>query len=82
MHLDTYALLINFLGCYNDRAKYKEVLYNYLEKVQNDLCENCKIRKEKNIMSVFDCKNPQCQELYKEAPFITDDLCSICQKDG
>lgn len=81
LHLDTYALLINFLGCFNDRVKYKEILYNYLKKVQNNLCENCKIRKEKNIMRVFDCKNLQCQELYKEAPFITDNLCSICQKE-
>ena len=31
LHLDTYALLINFLGCAQDRVNYKKKLHAYLE---------------------------------------------------
>jgi len=29
-------------------------------------------------MRIFDCKNPQCQELYRNAPYIADNLCQNC----
>ncbi len=79
LHLDTYALMINFLGCSDDRAAYKKKLYAFLEKYEDTLCSTCKVRKERNIMRIFDCKNPQCQELYLKAPFIADHLCKACE---
>ncbi len=81
LKLDTYALLINFLGCSDDRATYKKKLYTFLSKKEAELCEKCKIRKERNIMRVFDCKNPACQELYLKAPFIADHLCPECTQE-
>lgn len=76
--LDSYALIINFLGCHLDRSKFKQTLYTFLNTVQDRLCENCTVRKEKNILRVFDCKNPTCQELYVNAPHLTDHLCAEC----
>ncbi|MCL4361699.1 histidine--tRNA ligase [Candidatus Dependentiae bacterium] len=76
--LNNYALLINFLGCHEDRAKYREKLHEFLEKNKDKICSTCIVRKDKNIMRVFDCKTPSCQELYKNAPFIADNLCSVC----
>lgn len=76
--LDTYALLINFLGCAADRAEYRKKLYTYLEKNAPTLCPTCTVRKEKNIMRIFDCKSPECQELIKNAPVIADHLCADC----
>lgn len=81
LHLDNFALHINFLGCLSDRTAYKKILYKYLESVIDIICQQCKIRKEKNIMRVFDCKNPACQELYKSAPHIIQYLCSSCQSE-
>lgn len=78
---DSYALQINFLGCHEDRHRFKEKLHTYLESVVDKLCENCKVRKEKNILRVFDCKNPTCQELYTKAPVITDHLCVTCSTE-
>lgn len=78
LHLDTYALLINFLGCASDRAAYRKILYAYLEKKAPTLCPTCTVRKEKNIMRIFDCKSPECQELIKNAPVIADHLCADC----
>ncbi len=79
LKLDTYGLLINFLGCREDRAAYKKKLYAYLEKQATAVCATCIIRKEKNIMRVFDCKSPDCQQVYKQAPRIADSLCPQCQ---
>ncbi|MFA6066405.1 MAG: histidine--tRNA ligase [Candidatus Babeliaceae bacterium] len=76
--LDSYALLINFLGCHSDRAELKKALHLFLEKNVSLLCEKCLDRKEKNILRVFDCKNETCQELYRTAPQTTDFLCATC----
>lgn len=69
-----YALLINYLGNESDRQNFKKVLHDYLSKLQDEICATCTIRKEKNILRVFDCKNQTCSELYKKAPYITDHL--------
>lgn len=81
LNLDTYGLLINFLGCAADRERYRSKLAAYLDKNAPTLCSTCTIRKDKNIMRVFDCKSPECQELIKNAPHIADNLCDTCQSE-
>lgn len=80
LHINNYALVINFLGCGNDRQAYLELLRNFMEKegVADKICAQCQERKERNIMRIFDCKNPQCQEIYRNAPFIADNMCTEC----
>lgn len=79
---NNYALLINFLGCASDRAAYQEKLKKFLATAPaGTLCANCMVRKEKNILRIFDCKNPQCQEFYQNAPVITDSLCTTCAQE-
>ena len=76
--LDSYALIINFLGCTEDRQKFKAVLYDFLTQEQANLCSACLERKEKNILRVFDCKNAQCKTLYQRAPELINCLCTTC----
>lgn len=78
LKIDSYALIINFLGCFEDRQRFKPILYKFLTTIQDQLCPQCLMRKEKNIMRVFDCKTPTCQILYRQAPRMTDHLCSVC----
>lgn len=73
LKIPNYALLINYLGDETDRTNFKKVLRDYLDTIK-DMCPTCVERKEKNIMRVFDCKNPTCQLLYKNVPHITDHL--------
>ena len=82
LHLDTYALLINFLGCAEDRVKYKKKLYAFLEKQQGAVCATCIERKEKNLLRIFDCKSEGCQLAYAAAPHIADHFCETCAKNG
>src|SRR5579863_516254 len=78
--INNYALVINFLGCSDDRKEYIKILKAFLETDEHMaiICEQCKERKERNILRIFDCKNPQCQQLYQKAPLITDHLCASC----
>lgn len=73
-----YALHINYLGCAQDRASYSTTLKKFLDAHAASLCSLCLERKEKNILRVFDCKNPNCQQVYTKAPRISDALCASC----
>lgn len=78
-NINSYVLLLNFLGCQPDRAEYKKVLKKFLDSsAAQGICDLCKERKEKNILRIFDCKNPQCQEVYKTAPRLLNHLCQTC----
>lgn len=76
--LDSYALLVNYLGCANDRIEHKKKLVAFLQKHFDELCDLCKERMHKNPLRVFDCKTATCQKLYEKAPMITDCLCPEC----
>jgi len=79
--LDTFALQLNFLGCFEDRQRFKIVLEKFLKSVEHQICETCKVRREHNSMRVFDCKTQTCKELYTNAPHIADNLCSGCAEE-
>jgi len=83
LKINSYALVLNFLGCASDREQYLITLRQFMNKpeVTQHICDNCKERKEHNIMRIFDCKNPQCQELYRNAPHIADHLCETCTQE-
>jgi len=81
LNLENYLLKINFLGTLEDRKKYKEQLYKFLQTVENKICQTCKVRKEKNILRIFDCKNESCKEAYQKAPKITDFLSPSSKKE-
>jgi len=81
LKINNYALLINYLGCSSDRDSFLDILDKFLDGIIDQLCSECKKRKEKNILRVFDCKNPNCQSLYEDAPKITDNLCDECGKE-
>jgi len=76
--LNNYALLVNFLGCFEDRKIFKLLLSQFLANVTQDVCKECQVRKENNILRIFDCKNPDCQKIYKNAPHIANNLCEDC----
>jgi histidyl-tRNA synthetase len=70
--LRQFTIKINNLGTSESRKKYLEQLTPYFEKVKNQLCEDCHFRLEKNVLRVFDCKNPHCRKHIDEAPKIFD----------
>lgn len=78
----SYELNVNFLGCSDDRAAFIQTLKNFLNGDNGKgICSQCLYRKEHNVMRVFDCKNAECQVIYRNAPHITDNLCQCCAQE-
>lgn len=67
-------LNINTLGELAERQKYKTILVEYLKTHFNELDEDSKNRVDRNPLRVLDSKNPQMQELIKNAPKLIDTL--------
>lgn len=76
--LKKIELHINSLGDRECRKKYNEALKAYLETKKEGLCPLCNERREKNPLRVLDCKNPNCQELFHDAPTVLDTLGEEC----
>jgi len=81
LRLEQYALLINFMGCPDDRAAYIEQLRPFIEARKERLCSTCHERTVTNILRVFDCKKEHCRAEYADAPQIARCLCEACAKE-
>jgi histidyl-tRNA synthetase len=79
--IENYVLKLNFLGCFDDRTKYRAYLVAFLDTIKDQLCQNCLQRKDTNPLRVFDCKNETCKALYVHAPKLTDHLCVACNEE-
>lgn len=73
-------LKINSIGCDNCRNKYKKELLEYVEKNKDGYCNDCKRRKDTNILRVLDCKIDGCKKINNDAPNINEYLCDECKK--
>lgn len=80
LSLNNYALQLNFLGSYDDRQTYTQVLRKFVDGLTG-ICATCQQRKEKNILRIFDCKNEACQAFYANAPIMIDHLSKESQKE-
>jgi histidyl-tRNA synthetase len=80
--LNNFVLHLNFLGCPKDRVRYRDDLKTFLLSPQaGGICGTCQVRREKNIMRVFDCKCETCQAIYTQAPKLTEYLCETCANE-
>jgi len=76
--IEGVQLKINSMGCPSCRKKYNEVLKEFLKDKNENLCETCKSRFEKNPLRILDCKVNNCKELVSGAPIISDYICEEC----
>ncbi len=70
---------INHLGCSKCNTAYKEILRNYVAPNIDEFCSDCKVRYNKNILRMLDCKVSSCKTMLQGAPKITDCLCEDCK---
>jgi len=78
--IDGLSLEINSIGCPECRAKYHAALKEYFASHEEELCETCKGRLERNPMRILDCKSKICSSIAKDAPVILDYLCDECEE--
>ena len=74
---------LNSLGCPECRKVYREKIREVLVKHLNELCDDCKLRYEKNPLRILDCKNEHCQEILAnddvQAVINADFICDECK---
>ncbi len=73
------SLEINSIGCPECRAKFYDALREYFSSKQDELCETCKGRLERNPMRILDCKSPVCKKIAEGAPTVLDYICDDCR---
>jgi histidyl-tRNA synthetase len=83
-----YRILLNSLGCLNDKKELTRVLRESLKNKLDGLCDDCKVRFDKNVFRILDCKNESCQKIVSGINIGHTCLCPDCQahfqkvKDG
>ncbi|MBP5651392.1 MAG: histidine--tRNA ligase [Clostridia bacterium] len=73
------TLHINNIGCEHCRKDYIEKLREYAKPHLQEMCEDCRVRYEKNPLRMLDCKVDVCKDILKDAPLISDTLCDNCK---
>jgi histidyl-tRNA synthetase len=74
LHLTDLELQINSLGTSESRARYREVLVDYLTAHQDQLDGDSQRRLTTNPLRILDSKNPEMQALIEAAPKLHDYL--------
>jgi len=80
LNLEDVELNINSIGCPKCRAKYQNILREFIGKNLEKYCDTCKKRFDKNPMRILDCKESKCKQLNVGAPKMIDYLCDECKE--
>lgn len=78
--LKDLQLHINSVGCPKCRPVYREKLITFFKEKEDQLCNDCKVRLERNPLRVLDCKEDGCKKASVGAPELTDNLCDECKE--
>ncbi len=79
LKMKNVMLMLNNLGCLDDRPVMLKKLKEYFLERQSDLCEDCKQRLEVNPLRILDCKNERCRGVAVGSMQWKDWLCHPCQ---
>lgn len=75
---------INSLGCPVCRENFKTQLKEVLKTYYNELCDDCKVRYEKNPLRLLDCKVEDCKKIFDkpevQAVIKGDYICDECSE--
>ncbi|ODS31107.1 MAG: histidyl-tRNA synthase [Candidatus Scalindua rubra] len=78
LELSGYEVKINSIGCEKCRPGFRNVLKEELVKYKDELCELCKVRLDRNVFRVLDCKQKKCKEACKNISTIEEHICKDC----
>ncbi|MBU4342600.1 MAG: histidine--tRNA ligase [Candidatus Omnitrophica bacterium] len=78
LNIHNFKIKINSLGCKKDKEKILEDHRKAIKPHLKSLCDECNERYEKNVLRVFDCKNPECQKIVSKID-AANSLCKDCE---
>ena len=74
---------LNSLGCPKCKNDYRNSIKEVLKPHLENLCEDCKMRYEKNPLRILDCKNEDCQKIFEleevKEIILKDYICEDCK---
>lgn len=84
MGIEGLVAEINSLGCPKCRGEYKERIKETLKPYLDKLCDDCKVRYEKNPLRMLDCKNEDCKVIFEDENvkkvILADFICEECRE--
>ncbi len=82
--LKNLTVELNTLGCPKCKNDYRESIKKILAPHLKDLCNDCKMRYEKNPLRILDCKNENCQKIFEKDEIkkviLKDYICDECKE--
>ncbi len=82
--LDSLEVEINSLGCKKCKTDYRNSIKEVLAPFLGELCDDCKMRYEKNPLRILDCKNDNCKKIFEldevKKVILNDYICDDCKK--
>ena len=69
---ENIQLQINNIGNLESRKNISSLLVDYFSTKKNQLCDDCRLRLQKNPLRLLDCKNKSCQKIIENSPQIID----------
>lgn len=80
--VDNLEVELNTLGCPKCREEYRNSIREVLKPYLDELCDDCKIRYEKNPLRILDCKDENCQKIFErdeiKKVILNDYVCPGC----
>lgn len=77
--LQSLSVLVNTVGCDKCRPGYHQALREYFSQYEDQLCETCRARLDKNPLRILDCKEESCKAVAKGAPTTLEYACDDCK---
>ncbi len=74
-----HRILLNSLGCAEDKARLAVLLRQKLEAQRQRLCPDCQARFERSVLRILDCKNEGCRAIVESCVSHPEYLCAACQ---
>jgi histidyl-tRNA synthetase len=74
------SLQINSIGDAKCRPRYLEELRSFYRAHLDEVCDDDRVRFEKNPLRLLDCKVPSCQGIADRAPHSAEFLCEECSE--
>ncbi|HAJ56144.1 MAG TPA: histidine--tRNA ligase [Candidatus Omnitrophica bacterium] len=75
-----HQIIVNTLGCLNDKKSFALNLREKLLPQKKSFCEDCQSRMAKNVFRVLDCKNKQCKDIILAMNLGVSHICQECRK--
>ena len=75
---------LNSLGCKKCKNDYRNAIKEILKPYLAELCDDCKMRYEKNPLRILDCKNEDCARIFEKPEvkkvILADYICDDCKE--